>query len=423
MVNPEQGRQAPRIEQIRRLREDMAEAGEGPPEVPHSGINSDASGAFKEWLKRKCEGELWFLARWLLENDYLALGDYHRKVVCPFGTDFSTSRSKLFLLAMGHLKTTLFSRSMPIHVLIQPAEHNRYFPGKAGCETRILLANEAEEKSKENLAVIKTHLESNDWLYWLWPEIIWSNPKAEAPRWSDRFIQVRRRGAWAEPSVTAIGIKTGFVGRYYDLMIPDDIAALEASQSRAVLERAKKFRRALKTRRVDKEKSIIIGVGTEWPACDLYAEWEKDPTVQVMINGIVDDNDVPYWPEKYPPAMIETMRKECDAVEWAAWYMNKRVGRGVTALDWHLLRGYEVSEDGLELTFVEADEDRLIVMRRDRISTNLGFNLSLGKYHPDQAAGRRKPPPGMEKDAFDHYHEKYIDAAGRNLIHRRILGA
>ena len=423
-INTSGERQAPRVEQIERLRDDMARAGERPPELHHTGTHTDVSGEFKGWLKRKCEQELWFLSRWLLENDWLGLGSLHRAIACPFLTDFTRTRSKLLMLPMGHLKTTIASRSLPIHVLIQPIENNRYFKGRPGKNARILLANESEEKSKENLSYVKTHLESNDWLYWLWPDVIWENCKAQAPRWSDRFIEVKRSEVWAEPSVTAIGVKSGFVGRYFDIMVADDLAALEASQSPPLLERAKKFRRALRTRLYNKEQGIIVGVGTEWPACDLYAEWEKDPTVEVMIKSIVDNEDPltrkiipgPLWPEKYPVELIDKMREQNDAIEWAAWYMNRRVGRGVTALDWHLLRQFEISEDGLTISFLEASADRVIALRKERIASNLGFTLGMSKYDPANAPLRKKPPRGMEQEAFDHYRAKYPDGIIRQVL-------
>src|ERR1039458_7761408 len=140
-----------------------------PDEIAELRAEIEASGEtigadFKQWLRKHAERELWFFSRWILGNTFLSLGDFHRKEVAPWLTDFSRSRSKLLMLPMGHLKSTLVSRSMPLHVLIQSAEHNIYFPGMSGREARIALANENETKSKENMAVLTHHALYNDWL-------------------------------------------------------------------------------------------------------------------------------------------------------------------------------------------------------------------------------------------------------------------
>ena len=403
-------RQPPTDLQIKDLRETMLAAGENPPAEKES---------FRLWLKKSAEKELWFLSRWLLGNDWLGLGTFHREVVCPFLTNLRGSRSKLLMLPMGHLKSTIVSRSMPIHILIQPLGSNLYFPRRAGANLRIALVNENETKSMENLSYIRQHLENNEWLYWCWPDVIWANKKERgSARWSDQFLDVRRNEYWAEASVTAIGVNTGFIGRYFDVILPDDIAALQASQSKDLLARAKTFRRAMRTRRVDKTEgptgSIIIGVGTEWPAVDLYEEWQKDPTVNVMVKSIVEVDEKTkeersLWPEKYPLEIIEKMREENDAVEWAAWYMNRRVGRGVTALSWEQLREYKVSEDGLYLEFPEiAEIDALITARRARIDQNIkGFRTTTERYDPMKAKPRLKLPQGMDSDYALFMRMKY----------------
>lgn len=402
------GRQSPHYKQVEELAKRMRAEGEDAP----TGFEE-----FRLWAKAQCERELWFLARWFLDLDWLGLGRFHRDEVCPFLTDLRRSRNKLLMLPMGHLKSSIVSRAMPIHILVQPTNHNLYFPHTKGANRRIALVSENEAKAKENVGWVRSHFENNEWLYWMWPEVIWERPKTQADRWSDAFLNVRRDQTWAEASITAIGVNTGFVGRYFDVILPDDIAALEASQSPDRLARAKTFRRAMKTRRVDKTEgttgSIIIGVGTEWPAVDLYAEWQKDPTVAFLVRAIIEPDpetkeDRSLWPEKYPLDLVEKMRAENDAVEWAAWYMNRRVGRGVTALDWNMLREYEVSPDGKTLIFPEiAEIDALITARKERIRSNMGFRVSLERYDPMNAKPRKNLLPGMDGDYVRFMRLKY----------------
>lgn len=371
-------------------------------------------GDFQTWLRQRAERELWFFSRWILGNDHLSLGTFHRREVCTFLSDFRSSRFKLLMLPMGHLKTTVASRSLPLHVLIQPIARNIYYPGMSGREARILLANENELKCKENLDVLKRHLEDNVWLRWLWPDVVWDNPKKESPRWSDFQLEVKRAGIYAEASIAAVGIKTGFIGRYYDMILPDDICGLEASQNPQLMERVKKWRRTAKTRFYTKEgvrSGIFCGVGTHWGSDDVYGEWKKDPAVEVMIRSIEEPdaygNLQPLWPEKFPAPLIKQIREGMDPIEWALWYLNKPVPAGYTALNWDDLREFRMSPDGRMLQFAESVLDERIAKRYEVKAKNLGFRLGNTPYNPMEAKIRTKPAAGMDKEYFDYMREKY----------------
>jgi len=130
-------------------------------------------------------------------------------------------KRKLLMLPVVHLKTTLVSHSLPLHMLAQPQAHNIYFPGMPGADTRILLHGETVDKARENLGVIKENLERNHLLRWLWPHLIWREKK-EAPTWKDDAITVRRSGQriLPEPTITAIGVRTALEQRHYDCVAP-----------------------------------------------------------------------------------------------------------------------------------------------------------------------------------------------------------
>jgi len=393
----DEGRETPSWRQVQSFQKMLAKAGEKPP------ADRDE---FKAWLKEHAERELWFFSRWILGNEYLSLGTFHRQIVCPYLTDYSNSRFKLLMLPMGCLKTTIASRSIPPHALIQPAAKNIYFPGVKGCNIRTLLVNENTDKSKENLAYISEHLMENKWIYWLWPEICWQRKK-DAKRWTDTEIEVPRTRVIAEPSITAAGIKTGWVGRYYDLIVADDISALQASQDPPLMERAKKVRRTLKTRFSHKETGIYLGAMTHWGANDTCVEWRKDLDFEVMVKGIEEPTPapdgpmMPLWPEKYPAEWIEKTRKGMDPIEFSLWLMNKPVPSGYTALNWEELREYTLEVRGdlnhpyEVLVFSDAPIDEQILMRHERKMNPAGFRLGkpLSEVYPGKP---RKPGKGPE---------------------------
>ncbi len=398
-------RAKPRPAVIEAFANEMTAAGE------HPAATEDG---FREWARKQSERELWFFSRWILGNDHLGIGTFHRDVVCPFLTDFSNSRYKLLMLPMGHLKTTVVSRSLPLHAMIQPTSGNIYRAGTLGANMRVLLANENKDKCKENLGVLASQAEENPWLAWLWPEVFWDDPKKQSPRWTDTELEFKRSQIWAEASIKAIGMKSGFIGGYFDIILPDDIACLEASQNPPLMDRARKFIRASMTRFYDKRRGIHIGVGTHWSGTDVYVEpWKKNPKVEVMIYSIVEWDDaqkleLPLWPEKFPLEVIEEMRKGMDPIEWAHWYMNKPAPSGYTALNWDDLREYSMSPDGREIYFEESALDERIQKRYHTISRNLGFVLGSAKYDPMNARPRLGGHvKGMDDDFLRHMRIKY----------------
>lgn len=394
---------SPTPERLEIWASEMREAGENVPTGQEE---------LRTWMRSNGEKELWWFSRWILDNTFLSLGNFHREIVCRYLTDFASSRFKLLMLPMGCLKTTIASRSLPLHALIQPSGNNKYFPGMTGRNARILLGNENEQKSMNNLQVCKTHLEENLKLRWCWPECVWPDGKAPSGyRWKDTEIQVPRTAVWAEPSITAVGIKTGFIGSYYDLVVGDDLAALEASQNPPLMERAKKWRRAAKTRIRHNPKSIFIGVATHWGMDDICVEWQKDTDFQVMVRSIIERDtngkEVALWPEKFPLDECEKLRKTMNPIEWTLWMMNKPVPTGYTALKWSDLREFQSivlgdPEHPFEvLEFSDDPLDELIIERKDRIAHNLSFRLGKPLYDRNQMKPR-KLPKHTDADGLDY---------------------
>lgn len=75
------------------------------------------------------------------------------------------------------------------------------------------------------LRQIKQELETNGALPELYPDVFWSNPKKEAPLWSEsEGIIVRRQGNPKEATVEAHGIISGMpTGRHFKLRLYDDL--------------------------------------------------------------------------------------------------------------------------------------------------------------------------------------------------------
>ncbi len=349
----------------------------------------DDTRQLKEWLRRKAEADLYWFNRWIITSNpdhRNKLGQLHRDM-CGWLTDFSTSRRKLLMLPMGHLKTSHASQALPLHIIIQRAERNMYFPGKDGREMRGLLGNENTEKCVENLSVVRKHLEENLLIAWLWPEVCWENPLRDSPRWTSNWIEVPRKIIVSEPTVTAIGADSGIFGRHYDWQVLDDIAGLKAGESFQVMHKAKLFKKGCDTRfhsRAAGSYCIQIGVGTHQGADDVYVDWQKQPGLDLMIRAIEEDGK-PLWPEEFTMASIEALRRDTDPIHWALWYMNKPVSTQYTALDWNALREFRFDSEPRyqhhlfnQLHFEEHEADVQLEVRRAAMTASPLMKLAHG---------------------------------------------
>lgn len=120
----------------------------------------------------------------------------------------------LDLWAREHYKSTIITFAKTIQdILIDP-------------EVTIGLFSHTRGIAKGFLRPIMTELENNKTLKALFPDILWQEPRAQAPKWSENEgIIVRRKGNPKEATVEAWGLVEGmpvskhFSGRVYDDLI------------------------------------------------------------------------------------------------------------------------------------------------------------------------------------------------------------
>ena len=142
---------------------------------------ADREGEWVKKFKKAAEQNLYVFSKGVMNRDYLTK-HFHLEVARFLQK--SPPYRKMLLLPRNHGKTSLVSHCLPIHILIQPADGNIYFPGLAGSECRILLAGEKEDRAKDNLRVISAAFTGNPLLRALWPERFWEKPKRDARKWN-----------------------------------------------------------------------------------------------------------------------------------------------------------------------------------------------------------------------------------------------
>lgn len=84
--------------------------------------------------------------------------------------------------------------------------------------------------AKAFLRQIKREFEQNERLKALYPEVLWSQPAAESPQWSeDGGIIVRRKGNPKEATIEAWGLVDGQpTSKHFGLRIYDDVVTRES---------------------------------------------------------------------------------------------------------------------------------------------------------------------------------------------------
>ena len=183
-----------------------------------------------------------------------AIGEYNRLISAPEGDDWLMSelgKQDLFFLMARLLRRQdiahpwLYARCREVeqapddHVDLWAREHYKSTIITFGLTIQDVLRDPEVTASifshtrpiaKGFLRQIKQEFETNDDLKALYPGVLWQNPKAESPKWSeDEGIVVRRQGNPKEATVEAWGLIDGQpTSKHFRLCVYDDVVTRES---------------------------------------------------------------------------------------------------------------------------------------------------------------------------------------------------
>lgn len=276
--------------------------------------------------------------------------------VCDLLTRIPPYR-KLVLLPRDHLKSSIVAKALPIHILIQPKEHNIYLPKCDGASTRVLLSNETATNAEHFLRWVMAKFETCKLLRALWPHRCWNNPRRESKKWQEKEMMIPRDEDFPEASIETIGVGGAITSRHYNVLIKDDLISIEAANSAVVMQTAIEWHKASRALMDDPDKSLEFIIGTRWAVYDLYEYIEKeDPSVEVYKRAGIEDG-ASIWPEMFSLETHARLRKEFGTL-YPLLYLNNATDPALADFDMEQIRMFQVEGD--KIVFDETEQDLLL---------------------------------------------------------------
>jgi len=208
----------------------------------------------------------------------------------------------LYLLSRGFFKSSIITTTVVIQrILADPANalcQQRWRGRVCGPNTRILIASNKGKNAEDFLTGIKGHLESNDKLLWLFPDILVRDPQRNAREWTQDAITVTRsRRDLRESTIQAIGVTGELTSKHYDHAVFDDCVGKENSATKD--EREKVWDFFMKARPLFDPGSTKDYVGTHWHYADAYARLKAQRLRGEIRLGLYE---LPCWAKTHPRA-------------------------------------------------------------------------------------------------------------------------
>jgi hypothetical protein len=303
----------------------------------------------------------------------------------------------LILWPRSHLKTSLFSIARTIQGILT----------NQNCRKAIISYNYS--KAMEILAEIKSHLQ-NPRLVALFPEILWDNPKRDAPFWREDRITVIRSKVASGFTLKVNGIMGGYTGEHNDEMVFDDPHDIENTQSIELI--LKVIERFKNCKSVLDPDGLRIVVGTIWANEDLY-HWCQEHGFYTIRrtateNAKGEECDVEdieahvVFPEKFTVEILKGIKAE--------------QGRAFYAKQYNLIPIAEEDIKFKDLQFYEQDPEyrRIYILIDPALSRNKSADETAMEFvgmpkdpklpfHVIKSVGLRKKTQGVIDAIFAEY--------------------
>lgn len=323
-----------------------------------------------------------------------------------------------------------------------------------GQELTVGIFSNTRALAKDFLNQIKREFEDNKLLFELFPDVLWKNPKNDAPKWAENDgLIVKRKSNPKEATIEACGLIDGMpTGKHFGLIVYDDIVTEKTvSTPEIIYKTTHAVQLSMNLVARDAKKRCI---GTRYHAVDTYDFLLKSKIFNPRIYKATDNGQVDGEPVFLSREELNTKRQEQGPYNFACQMLQNPLADEVQgfARDW--IRFYDkLYPDGLN-TYILFDpasgkrkmndytaawvvglgqDKNIYVMDMVRDRLNLVERTALlmkwhKKYKPQNRHGVRYERYGMQADiehikdtqARENYRFEITEVAGQSSKTDRI---
>jgi hypothetical protein len=306
---------------------------------------------------------------------------------------------RLDLWARDHYKSTIITFSGAIQeILCNP-------------EITIAIFSNVKPVAHAFLTQIMQELERNETLKRIYPDVLWEDPRKEAPVWGlERGIVVKRRTNPKEATVEAHGLVDGQpISRHYQLRIYDDLVT-DKSVTTPEMIRKTTEKWELSDNLASSKVNRRWHIGTRYHFGDTYGIIiEEGRGIKPRIYPATDDGTLKGEPVFLPEKVWESKKKTQRRTVAAQMLLNPVAGNeAMFKTEW--LRPFLIRPTFLNI-YIMCDPSKGATQRSDRTAIAVvGIDAGGNKYLLDGVRHRMKLSERYEW--LKRMHAKWHDAPG-----------
>lgn len=232
-------------------------------------------------LRHLCRTDLYFLLRYALNRKDAE----HPWIYARCREIQAEPNGFLDLWSREHYKSAIITYAKTIQDIL--ASHGEHALSER--EYTVGIFSHSRGIAKRFLRQIKYEFESNGKLKEWFPDILWSNPHKESPKWSeDDGIVVKRKSNPAEATVEAWGVVDGQpIGKHFYLLVYDDVVTQESTTTPDMLQKTSDMLSL--SYALGAEGGARRFIGTRYHANDAYKTILERGTAKPRIHLLTQD--------------------------------------------------------------------------------------------------------------------------------------
>jgi predicted phage terminase large subunit-like protein len=283
-------------------------------------------------LRSLCQTDLYFLLRYACKREDIENDWYFNR--CREVQALPDGRIDLW--AREHGKSSIITFGLTVQDILNNPE------------VTVGIFSHTRPIAKGFLRQIKRELESNETLKSWFPDILYANPQADSPKWSeDEGIIVRRKTNPKEATVEAWGlVDSQPTSKHYSLMVYDDVVTRESVTTPDQI--AKVTEAWELSTNLTSEGGAMRMVGTRYHFNDTYSEIMRRKAAVPRIHPATDDGTMEGNPVLLSKETLERKRREQGQYTFACQQLLNPVADDAQGFKQDWMGNYDQKGDGKE---------------------------------------------------------------------------